>query len=64
MTMIIKFRGDCFVNPSLWCKLDLDSERDRETFENIDFMMAAEHLHEGESIEIVCIERDDDKQNI
>lgn len=61
MTMIVKFRGDCFVNPSQWCQLDLDHKRDRETFENIDWMMAAEHLHTGESIEIVCIKRDDDR---
>lgn len=61
MTMLIEFRGDCFVNPSLWSKLDLDSERDRETFDNIDWTMAAEHLHEGESIKIRCIKRDDDE---
>ena len=45
MTMLIEFRGDCFVDPAKWCRLDLDSERDRETFRNIDFMMAAEHLY-------------------
>lgn len=59
MTMIIEFRGDCFVRPGEWCRLDLDKERDRETFENIDFLMAAEHLEEGESIEIRCVKRED-----
>ena len=34
MTMLIEFRGDCFVDPAKWCRLDLDSERDRDTFEN------------------------------
>ncbi len=58
MTMIIEFRGDCFLKEG-WCKLDLDSKRDRETFENIDFLMAAEHLLEGESIEIRCVKRED-----
>lgn len=59
MTMLIEFRGDCFVDPAKWCRLDLDSERDRETFENIDFLMAAEHLYPGETIEIRCIKRED-----
>ena len=59
MTMLIEFRGDCFLSPSKWCRLDLDSERDRETFENIDFVMAAEHLHPGETIEIRCVKRED-----
>ena len=59
MTMLIEFRGDCFVDPSKWTKLDLDSKRDRKTFDNIDFTMAAEHLYEGETIEIRCIKRED-----
>lgn len=59
MTMLIEFRGNCFVDPAKWCRLDLDSERDRETFENIDWTMAAQHLYEGESIEIRCIKRED-----
>lgn len=59
MTMLIEFRGDCFADPTKWCKLDLDSERDRETFENIDFTMAAEHLYPGKTIEIRCIKRED-----
>ena len=41
MTMLIEFRGDCFVDPAKWHRLDLDDLRDRDTFENIDFMMAA-----------------------
>ena len=57
--MLIEFRGDCFVYPAKWTKLDLDSERDRETFDNIDWTMAAQHLYEGETIEIRCIKRED-----
>ena len=59
MTMLIEFRGDCFLFPAKWCRLDLDSKRDRETFENIDFAMAAKHLHPGETIEIRCVKRED-----
>lgn len=59
MTMLIEFRGDCFVRPAEKCKLDLDSERDWETFNNIDWTMAVQHLYEGESIEIRCIKRED-----
>ena len=59
MTMIIEFRGDCFVRLAEWCRLDLDNKRDRETFENIDWTMAAQHLYDGESIEIRCVKRED-----
>ena len=59
MTMLIEFRGDCFLRPAKWCRLDLDSERDREMFENIDFTMAAEDLQPGETIEIRCVKRED-----
>lgn len=59
MTMLIEFRGDCFVRPAEWCRLDLDCEHDRETFDNIDFTMAAEHLYDGETIEIRCVKRED-----
>ena len=59
MTMLIEFRGDCFVDPAKWFRLDLDDLRDRDTFENIDFMMAAVHLYPGETIEIRCIKRED-----
>lgn len=59
MTMLIEFRGDCFLRPAMWCRLDLDSKRDREMFENIDFTMAAEDLQPGETIEIRCVKRED-----
>jgi hypothetical protein len=59
MTMLIEFRGDCYADPAKWWKFDLDDLRDREAFENIDFMMAAEHLYPGETIEIRCIKRED-----
>lgn len=59
MTMIIEFRGDCFMCPAKWNRLDLDSKRDRQTFDGIDWTMAAEHLHEGEEIVIRCIKRVD-----
>ena len=59
MTMLIEFRGDCFLSPLKWCRLDLDSKRDREMFDNIDFTLAAEHLHPGETIQIRCVKREE-----
>lgn len=59
MTMLIEFRGDYFIDPAKWYRFDLDNERDRETFESIDFMMVAAHLYPGERIEIRCIKRED-----
>lgn len=59
MTLLIRFRGGCFMSPSHWCTLDLDNKRDYETFENVDWVSAALHLGKGESIEIECLERED-----
>lgn len=59
MSMIIEFKGECFVFPDKWVRLDLDSARDRETFESIDWMMAAEHLYDGQEIVIRCVKRVD-----
>lgn len=59
MSMIIEFRGDCFMFPGKWVRLDLDSQRDRETFENIDWTSAAMHLYDGQEIVIRCVKRVD-----